>query len=112
MQLWTTLIVPQVSRGENNKRFERLFDETYLAPAGQITPAVEILLVKEVGAIVTVHVRLSEAITVPVGFVLCDPKTISVLEGLLRTDEMRKFAVIWHRAPEPVEAQLEADNAS
>jgi hypothetical protein len=106
LQLRSTLVVPQVSRGENNKRFERLFDEAYLAPAGHISPAIEILLVRDVGAIVTVHVRLSGAIIVPVGFVLFDPKTIAALAATLRLDEVRTYSELWRRAPEPIESDV------
>ncbi len=110
LQLRTTLIAPQVSRGENNKRFERLFDEAYLAPAGRISPAIEILLVKDIGAIVTAHVRLSEAIVVPVGFVLFEPRTIAGLAAAMRLDEVGTYSEIWRRAPEPTESELEVDN--
>jgi hypothetical protein len=112
LQLRTTLIAPQVSRGENNKRFERLFDEAYLAPARRFSPAIEILLVKDTGAIVTVQVRLSEAIVVPVGFVLFEPKTIAALAAALRLDEVQTYPEIWRRASEPIESELEVDGTS
>jgi hypothetical protein len=109
-QLRTTLIVPQVSRSENNRRFERLFDEAYLAPAGRISPSVEILLAKDAGAIVTVYVRLSEAVIVPVGFVFFAPKAVAALEASLRVDDVQSYTTIWHRVPEPIEGELEAES--
>jgi hypothetical protein len=111
LQLRTTLIAPPASRGENNKRFERLFDEGYLAPAGRSSPAIEVLLIKDVGAIVTVHVRLSEATLVPVGFVLFEPKTVAALTATLRVAEVRTFAKTWYRAPEPIEGELNTGGA-
>lgn len=111
-QLRTTLIIPQVSRRENNKRYERLFDEAYLAPAGRISPSIEILLAKDVGAIVTVHVQLSGTVIAPVGFVLFAPKAIAALEASLRIDEVQTFATIWRRPPEPIEGELELETVS
>src|SRR5262249_13949999 len=43
-RLRTTLVIPQVSRTENNRRFEPLFDHACVANAGYLSPAVEVVL--------------------------------------------------------------------
>jgi len=91
----STLVVPQVSRHENNKRFERIFDQACIAPAGHLSPAVEVVLLKGAGAIVTVCVRLSAVTFVPVGFVIVDIPTINALEKALRLNDIHEFHQLW-----------------
>ena len=63
----TGLVIPQVARRDNPLRFERVFDEAYVAPAGHMSPSIEVLLVGEIGAIVLVRVMLSQAASAFVG---------------------------------------------
>ncbi len=92
-----TLIVPQISKSENNKRFERQFDQAYFSGAGYLSPAIEVLLVRGIGAMVTVYVRLSATTSVPVGFVLLDPKVVAALDKSLRLDDVFGGTPIWRR---------------
>jgi hypothetical protein len=94
----STLVVTQASRHENNKRFERIFDQACIAPAGYLSPAVEVVLLKGAGAIVTVCVRLSAVTFVPVGFVIVDIPTINALEKVLRLNDGHEFHQLWRHA--------------
>jgi hypothetical protein len=94
----TLLIVPHVSRTENNRRFERIFDRACVATAGHLSPAVEVVLLKRIGAIVTVWVRLSETVFVPVGFSITDPAQVNAVEKALRLDELDSFNQLWRHA--------------
>lgn len=64
----STLVVPAASRNEPQKeRFDWLFDEGLVAPPGFLSPAVEILLVRGVAAIILVKVPLSKDVGVWIG---------------------------------------------
>jgi hypothetical protein len=95
--LRTTLIVPQISKSENNKRFERQFDQAYFSGAGYLSPAIEVLLVRGIAAMVTVYVRLSATTSVPVGFVFLDSKVVAALDKSLRFDDVFGGTPIWRR---------------
>jgi hypothetical protein len=66
----STLVMPaalQATQRDQRRRFGNTFDEGVLAPAGLISPAVEILLIRGLGAIVSVVVPLSATARVWVG---------------------------------------------
>lgn len=92
------LVAPQVSKAEHNNRFERHFDEAYLAPAGYLSPAIEVLLVQNLAALVTVVVRVSDDICVPAGFIILDPKILASLMNAVRIPELRRQQPLWRRA--------------
>lgn len=94
-RLRTTLVVPQVARTERNRDFERAFDEAYLAPAGHLSPSIEVVLLRRIGAIVTVYVKLSPDVAVPVGFVTFDPMSVAAIEKALALDGV--LHVLWQR---------------
>jgi hypothetical protein len=96
----SVLVIPQVSRTENNRRFERLFDQACIASAGYLSPAVEVLLLRGIGAMVTVCVRTTETIFVPVGFSIIDPTAVAALEKALRLDTVDEFKSLWRRTIE------------
>ena len=102
----TSLIVPQVSRNENNKRFDRTFDRACFAAPGYLSPALEVVLLKGVAAIVTVCVRLSAATFVPVGFAMVDTVAVNRLEKALRLEVVAGFHQLRRHAIEDDEADL------
>jgi len=106
----TSLVVPQVSRGENNKRFEGLFDRACLATGGYLSPAVEVMLLRGVGAIVTVCVRLSAVIVVPVGFTIIDPVAVAALENALQLELVDEFHQLWRHAMEDDEEAIAVES--
>jgi len=107
----TVLAVPQMSRTENNKRFERLFDRACVATAGHLSPAVEVVLLRQIGAIVTVCVRLSETVSVPAGFSIVDPVAVTALEKALRLESIDGFNQLWRHAIEDAEEAASGEAA-
>jgi hypothetical protein len=65
--LRTTLVFPAAERASGSQRFNRLFDQGLLAPAGYLTPAVEVILLRGVAAVVLVWIPLSQSCAVWVG---------------------------------------------
>jgi hypothetical protein len=55
----TKLVFPSVSRRDHPDRFKNLFDEGHIAPAGFLSPAVEVLHIPKVGTLMLVSVALS-----------------------------------------------------
>lgn len=106
----TVLVVPQVSRTENNRRFEALFDGACVANAGYLSPAVEVLLLRGIGAVVTVCVRVSDAIFIPVGFSILGAAAITSLEKSLRLEAVESFNELW-RHPVEVDDELAAETS-
>lgn len=82
----TALVIPQVARRDNPRRFERVFDEAYVAPAGHMSPSIEVLLVGEIGAIVLVRVRLSQSVSAFVGYALVDGAGVERIRRILSWD--------------------------
>lgn len=65
----TTLVFPEISRGRDfPRRFEGLFDAGYIAPAGILNPAIEVIHIPGVACLMLVDVSLSQAVHIPVGF--------------------------------------------
>lgn len=65
----TTLVFPEISRGRDfPRRFEGLFDAGYIAPAGVLNPAIEVIHIPGVACLMLVDVALSQAVHIPVGF--------------------------------------------
>jgi len=93
--LRTSLIVPQITRHEINRRFDRIFDHGYFAPPGHLSPAIEVVLLRGIGGLVLVRVALAQSTSVVVGFAMVDPKSIEQLEARLRLDFLRQARAIW-----------------
>ncbi|WP_164054861.1 hypothetical protein [Rhizobium leguminosarum] len=86
----TKLIIPPVSRRENPKRFDRIFDEGFVAPSGHLSPAMEVLLVSGIGAIVVVRVAFSATVSAPVGFAIVDKLGLERIEKALKWERTRQ----------------------
>jgi hypothetical protein len=100
LRVKTRLFVPQ-ARGENNKRFERMFDAGYQLGSGILSPAIEVLLVSGICAVVSVPVALSEEISVPVGFVVFGSRRVAALESRLKVEIAKGSSVLWDRSDAP-----------
>jgi hypothetical protein len=86
----TRIIVPQIARRENPRRFDRVFDEGYVAPSGHLSSAMEVLHVSGVGAVVTVRVAFSAAVSAPVGFAIVDARALERIEKTLKWERSRQ----------------------
>jgi hypothetical protein len=96
--LRSLLFVPQISRNEQNSRFERHFDEAYIVPAGYLSPSIEVLLIEGVAALITVLVRVNSEVNVPAGFVVSDSKSLEDLAGALTPAKVRSQSPLWRKA--------------
>jgi hypothetical protein len=96
--LKSLLIVPQVARRENNRRFDRIFDEAYDAPAGQLSPSVEVVLLRDVCALVLVWVAVAPNVAIPIGFAISEPKAVDQVERSMGLSFLNGARPIWARA--------------
>jgi hypothetical protein len=94
----TGLVIPQVARRDNPRRFERVFDEAYVTPAGHMSPSIQVLLVGEIGAIVLVRVMLSQAVSAFVGYALADGAGVERIRRNLSWDTiMPRSEELWSK---------------
>jgi len=112
----TGLVIPQVARRDNPRRFERVFDEAYVTPAGHMSPSIEVLLVGEIGAIVLVRVMLPQAVSAFVGYALADGASVERIRRNLSWDTiMPRSEELWSKPrvreedESPPEVPLETD---
>lgn len=80
----TSLIVPAALRNDKPRRFDRIFACGLFAPSGFLSPGIEILLVRGLGAMVLVSVRLSEKVSVWIGRATTRPEDLDRIEHRLR----------------------------
>ena len=72
---------------------QEFFDEGHIAPAGFLSPAVEIVHIPQVATLVLVAVSLSESTQVPVGFASVEPGPLSNVAQLAQVDA--RFDELW-----------------
>jgi hypothetical protein len=90
--LRTTLVVPSVVRRESAKRFDRIFDEAYFAPAAYMSPSIEAILVDDIAAVVTVRVAFSTNVATSVGYVTIDRASVQRIVNAFQWDATKKRA--------------------
>ena len=105
----TKLVCPSVSRRDHPDRFKNLFDEGHIAPAGFLSPAVEILHIPQVAALVLVAVALSENTQIPVGFASVEAGLLSRVAQLGEVDA--RFDELW-RSEDTTKKNLSLPNRS
>ncbi|MGG1946421.1 hypothetical protein AB1286_16635 [Trinickia sp. NRRL B-1857] len=97
--LFTTLVSPAAVSAREAQAFQRIFDRGLHAPAGTAPLALEILLVAEALAVVSVMVPLSQSVHVPIGYVTIDEDAVKRIAEMSR---IRGFAVegtrLWPKA--------------
>jgi len=84
--LLATLIAPASVSANSVKRFDRIFDRGFNARAGRIPPAVEVLLVRDLLAAVSVLVPLAPGVHVWIGRLTVKPADIRRITERLRPD--------------------------
>ncbi|MGJ0486015.1 MAG: hypothetical protein ACR65R_15985 [Methylomicrobium sp.] len=83
----TSLIVPAAVTAKNARAFNRLFDYGYHAEAGWLTLGVEVLVVPQVCALVSVVVPLTETIRVPIGRMTTDKALVQRISQRSQIDQ-------------------------
>ena len=83
-----------MSRRDYPDRFKTLFDEGVIAPAGFLSPAVEVVHIPQVATLMLVMVALSGSVEVPVGFASTASEPLkSVTRKLMQADA--RFEELW-----------------
>lgn len=98
--LRTTLVLPQSARRDHPRRFDRIFDRGLIAPTGQLSPALEVVLMRGVGALTLVRVSMGGTVEFPVGSVTTDAKALERLETHLKLGVLANGEELWSR-PSP-----------
>lgn len=100
----TTLVIPSALRNDRPRRFERIIDQGFVAPARYISPALEVVLIRGIAAMVAVSVRLSESVIVPIGVMTTRVEDLNRIEQrLMPPGEPLPFQQVWStsRGAEP-----------
>ncbi len=110
----TKLIIPQISRRDAPRRFDRLFDEGHVAPAGYLSPSIEIVHISDTATILLVGVSFSETVSAFVGFAITDLFSVERVRRMLRPSDVEvRLEEVWkaeRRDEEPPSIELEPDN--
>lgn len=93
----STLCIPASVRREQQRRFGNIFDEGFNAPAGLVSPSIEILLIRGIGALISVLVPLSSAVKIWVGQMTVRDEDLARIEKLIRGRGSESFEKIWPR---------------
>lgn len=94
----SSLLIPNVVRTENNRRYDRIFDEAFVAPSGHLSPAVEVLLVRGVAAVVLVTATIAKSTCVPVGFATVNAVAVNLIEERLNLSFRTRAETLWKKA--------------
>jgi hypothetical protein len=92
----STLVIPAASKNDGPKRFERIFDRAYVTEPGWISPALEIVLIRGIAAIISVIIPLRENVHVWVGKATANNEHLQRIEKRLSWTEESKTALrLW-----------------
>lgn len=84
----STLIAPASVGTDSMKRFDRIFDRGLGARAGRSSPAIEVLMVRDIFAVVSVLVPLAKDVNVWVGRITVNAKEVRRISDRLRPDDL------------------------
>ena len=85
--LSTTLIAPASVNLKKFRNFQRIFDNGLQAKSGRMSQSLEVLLIPNVCAAISVYVPLSSTVNVPIGIMNTDLNDIQKLVERLKPDE-------------------------
>ncbi|MGR4928173.1 hypothetical protein ACIPUD_15490 [Bradyrhizobium sp. CAR08] len=106
----TKIVFPSISRRDHPDRFKNLFDEGHIAPAGFLSPAVEVLHIPRIATLMLVSVALSGSVEVPVGFASMAAEPLARVARKLTNVDARLEELWSRREPEDEESlPLEPD---
>lgn len=95
--LGSCLVVPAALRGDKPRRFDRIFSRAVVAPPGFLSPALELILLPGVAAIVLITARLSERVSVLVGKATCRIEDVVRIEQRWHASQ-DKMQPLWSSA--------------
>ena len=98
VQISTSLVMPPGLSGEKVKRFDRMFEEGVISDSGVLSPAMEVLLIADIGAVISVYVPLSADTSVWIGRMTVDPTLMNKLEGQFGKASIAPRTRAWSRA--------------
>jgi hypothetical protein len=90
--LRTTVVMPSIIQREAAKRFNRIFDEGYIAPRGYFSPAIETILIGDMAALVSVRVAFSPTVSASVGFITINGSSVRRIKDGVRWESTRSRA--------------------
>lgn len=100
----SSLVIPASMRNDKPKRFDRIFDRAFVASSGFLSPALEILFIRGIGAVISVNIPLSDKTSVWIGRITIKPSDLARIEQRLGWLELEsKLERIWNRATEDSE---------
>lgn len=82
----TAMVFPSVTSKETSRRFERLFDSGLTAPAAMLSPAIEVIWIAGIVAVVSVLVELRTGVSVWIGCATSDRQKIQKIGASIPTD--------------------------
>jgi energy-converting hydrogenase Eha subunit A len=91
----SVLLVPSSIKADRPSRFNRVFESGKVFPPGVISPAIEILLIRDVAAVVTLSVRIAEDTNVWIGRVTRNADDLIRIEQRLKLKESMAAEVLW-----------------
>jgi hypothetical protein len=97
-QFSTTLLIPSSVPTRSAKVFDRIFDSGVHLPPSSLSNGLEVLLIPNVAAIVSVTVALAAKVSVPVGTVTTERQLLKRIEERSRLVELCELGeTLWHR---------------
>lgn len=94
--LSSVLVSPPSITGQLARTFSRVFDRGILAPAKKMPTALEVLIIADCVAVVTVMVALSDSVHVPMGYATSDNDKIRHIVHLSAIQELARDGVhLW-----------------
>lgn len=94
--LVTTLIAPASVASDSVKRFNRIFDRGLGARAGRSSQSIEVVLVRDVCAVVSVLVPLANGVNIWIGRITVKSQDVARITERLRPDDAEPdFAPLW-----------------
>jgi len=106
------LVVPLSVKKEGPRRFKRLFDQCYVAAGGYLSPAVEVVLLRGVGAMVLAEAPVSTSSSVPIGVCVVDREGLDRIEKGLRLEQTLATTPLWSDSAVAEEGAIVAPPAS
>ncbi|GEM_PF-1573909 len=110
--LVATLIAPASVSSDSVKSFDRIFDRGFSARAGRSSPAIEVLLVRDLFAVVSVLVPLAKGVHVWVGRITTKPTDVARIVERSRPDASEpELNLLWAEFRSRPRQILEADKS-
>lgn len=98
--LSSVLVSPASTTNQLARTFSRVFDRGVRAPVKRVPTALEVLIVADCVAVVSVMVALNDSVHVPVGYATMDEAKVRRVADLSAIDELVRDGIhLWPQAP-------------